>query len=901
MHDRGQFTHIADSFWATLQPLDDWMRSLGTPVAVRRWLTVLTGLVTGLATWICVLASLSQWGSTWQNVCGWGVALSLAAGVSQWLLPVVRNVPLSRPVLAASFAACALAYAPATRLADHWLNASSLGNQWAAAAVVITFHALLSGGLLTAVRLLMSLAPAWLFSISFAVGTLVVLPLLYQGVGLFWISMSGLALAAVALYDVWTLNTSPGENTPSGDAAAMMPTTPVDESQFPATLPRFGWGELLNGVAGGILLSVVLRDLHQFTSVTALLLQAELFAVGLGLGLGQFLAVRGLLQRLARRAGGWLSLAWLSLAMSLAAESVVAYAVLELSAVVSWGGLAIVLRSPLITLPLLMLAVIASAAHGPTSFGTQRSSARSGLPGGWHSRVLLGGTVGLLLGRFFVLPAAGFQFALAGAAGLISVLVMRPHFVSARLPVTAAIHRSAPRPGWRIVAGTLGSLLLMCAAAWCHHPELTARTLFSSDVFAASRRAEYRPVIAGWDGGRTVDVVETPAGTIVTSVRQGHQLQLRQNGFPAGQNTLNPALASPPPGDVMSAVVPMLLTPQADHVLVLGYGSGVTLRAVTEFPVRSAMCIDANPQVRALLERHDAFRVSSVSQDSRVTLVTADPLLAVRQSAGPFDVIIDIPEHSSLISSGGRYSREYYRQVRRMLGAAGVFAQRLSYSDYGVGPVSEWIATVSAEFPHALIFEADTGEFVLLASMTELAPTPDTLFERATQPQVVRLLSELAWDWTMPLNLSYLQAVRGTDHAPLQLGATHPRHLVAWPVELARWGAKRQELQALMATGRHRLLDRFAGHREEPLILSHLADLAARVKVLDNNPDEPWAYRTAMKEKLQQHPRSALESVRGAGLQRRRHPEDEARLSYLATLGAAASAARWDDPAITTL
>ena len=118
----------------------------------------------------------------------------------------------------------------------------------------------------------------------------------------------------------------------------------------------------------------------------------------------------------------------------------------------------------------------------------------------------------------------------------------------------------------------------------------------------------------------------------------------------------------------------MALAARRERVLVLGGGDGLAVREILRWPdVQAVVLVDLDPAVTALARTHAAIRRANRQSldDPRVQIVHADAGAYVARPGAPFDVaIVDLPDpnHESLAKL---YSRSFYRQLRRRLGAGG--------------------------------------------------------------------------------------------------------------------------------------------------------------------------------------------------------------------------------------
>jgi spermidine synthase len=133
--------------------------------------------------------------------------------------------------------------------------------------------------------------------------------------------------------------------------------------------------------------------------------------------------------------------------------------------------------------------------------------------------------------------------------------------------------------------------------------------------------------------------------------------------------------------------LPLAARPDAQDVLVIGLGTGITLGAVTasEAP-RRVVCVEINPAVPAASRFFDRASGAPLD-DPRVELIREDGRSYVLGTGERFDVITSDPIHPWTKGSSSLFTVEHFRNCARLLKPGGVMAQwlplyQLSPADY---------------------------------------------------------------------------------------------------------------------------------------------------------------------------------------------------------------------------
>jgi hypothetical protein len=116
--------------------------------------------------------------------------------------------------------------------------------------------------------------------------------------------------------------------------------------------------------------------------------------------------------------------------------------------------------------------------------------------------------------------------------------------------------------------------------------------------------------------------------------------------------------------------------------------------------------------------------------------------------------------------------------------------------------------------------------------------------------------------------------------------------LYSLPWEVSRWDSKAEQTRTALGAHGEALRTALGDSELARSVSQRLEDLSLAHQIQRENPDEPWAYRKAIKDRLQDRPRSDIIQVKNEGLKRVLLPEDQRRKDYLVALGKAATQER---------
>jgi spermidine synthase len=318
-------------------------------------------------------------------------------------------------------------------------------------------------------------------------------------------------------------------------------------------------------------------------------------------------------------------------------------------------------------------------------------------------------TVGAIFGSFvsgfFVLPRLGLQrgIYLVAVVGLALSVVL---FATA--PAATARRRWLP-VGLAVAMAALGLGL----PRW-------NLTLFSSGFFRMSIAREYisRQIHKKEWKYPTLAFYEDGIATTVSVDRWGKTLSLKNNGKVDASNE------GDMPTQITVGLLPLLLYPghHAPKVALIGYGSGVTAGAITQYPIASLELVELEPAILYRASRLFNDVNHSPLDNPKVTARVGDGRNFLTQRSDQFDVIVSQPSNPWLTGVSNLFTREYFRDVKRRLAPGGIFCQWAQLYELAPWNVKTIYRTVRAEFPYVYVFSAEdlSSDTILIATETPL-------------------------------------------------------------------------------------------------------------------------------------------------------------------------------------
>ncbi len=314
----------------------------------------------------------------------------------------------------------------------------------------------------------------------------------------------------------------------------------------------------------------------------------------------------------------------------------------------------------------------------------------------------LGAITGSFAAGFFVLPELGLQRGLilcslltAGLAALL-LIADRGRITRFLAPVVVAVAVLSTwvLPRWNLTHFSAGLFRISLARQMIFHEDRRQpEMLFYKDGVA----------------------------TTVSVEKWGKHLALKNNGKVDASNGDDMST------QIMVGLLPLLFHPTAldkpPSVAVVGYGSGVTIGAVTQFPIAHADVVELEPAVVEAGDRYFAEVSHLPSRDPRVRVIIGDGRNFMTQSDRPYDVIISEPSNPWISGVSNLFTTDYWKLARSRLADDGVFCQWAQLYELSQPNVKTLLRSFASVFPYSYVFAAEhrSSDVLLIAAKRPLA------------------------------------------------------------------------------------------------------------------------------------------------------------------------------------
>jgi spermidine synthase len=243
---------------------------------------------------------------------------------------------------------------------------------------------------------------------------------------------------------------------------------------------------------------------------------------------------------------------------------------------------------------------------------------------------------------------------------------------------------------------------------------------FSSGFFRVSIAREYisRQIHKkAWQDPKLV-FYEDGTATTVTVDQWGKMFSLKNNGKVDASNDSDMAT------QIVVGLLPLILyegqTPP--KVALVGFGSGVTAGAITQYPIASLEVVELEPAIYRASHFFDDDNHRPL-ENPKVTARVGDGRNFLTQRSDKFDVIVSQPSNPWLTGVSNLFTREYFRDVKTRLAPHGLFCQWAQLYEMSPWNIKTIYRTLREEFPYVYVFAAEdlSSDTILIASEEPLS------------------------------------------------------------------------------------------------------------------------------------------------------------------------------------
>lgn len=332
-----------------------------------------------------------------------------------------------------------------------------------------------------------------------------------------------------------------------------------------------------------------------------------------------------------------------------------------------------------------------------------------------------GNTIGAILGAFLagfvLLPMLGIQTTL-----ILTIYVNLVCGLALSLYILAK-----ERAGKNILTPALSlSVILLLALVWQPSWDTLKMT---SGPYAYAVQYQKMPIEQRIAQVRQLYYREGPIAT-VSVIQEGKHVRLVVEGKTDAGNFRDMTT------QVLAGHLPLLVKPEAEDVLIIGYASGITAGAAGRHEVKSIDCVEIEPAMREASRFFDEENYHIIN-DSRFNLIVDDARSYVLAARKKYDVIISEPSNPWQAGSSRLFTREAFVNARNSLKEDGLMAQWMHLYGVDVETFRLVVRTFMSVYPHVNLW-VDPGfpDVIFLGSSKPIKVDPvalNTLFAKNTK------------------------------------------------------------------------------------------------------------------------------------------------------------------------
>ncbi len=319
--------------------------------------------------------------------------------------------------------------------------------------------------------------------------------------------------------------------------------------------------------------------------------------------------------------------------------------------------------------------------------------------GGQVGRVYASNTVGAILGSFLggfiFIPLVGVQDAILCAV-LLNVVLGIVLLAFSKSVLAAAKYYVLP------------AILFLVVWAGNAIPKWD-KAIISSGSFMPYRIEELEEAVQ--QRNKILYYKEGIHTTVTTELANSGNIFLRVNG------KTDASLALDMRTQLLSGYLPLLLHPKPKTVAVVGQGSGVTLGAVEQFPVKSIDLVEISPAVIEGSQFFSPFNHHSLD-DPRVRVRLEDGRNFLALTDKTYDVIVSEPSNPWISGVGALFTRDFFEIVKSKLNPKGVICIWV-HTNMSPDDFKSIIKTFNSVFPAVSMWESIVGDDYLLIGSGE--------------------------------------------------------------------------------------------------------------------------------------------------------------------------------------
>ena len=318
---------------------------------------------------------------------------------------------------------------------------------------------------------------------------------------------------------------------------------------------------------------------------------------------------------------------------------------------------------------------------------------------------------GSVMAGFWLIPVYGTDVLLTSMA---IVLLVLPFLFVPALKTQVA----------RATIATLAVVALM--GSWLL-PHLNYEDLISAVQYDSDASEGKKPTFLFLKEGK--------AGVISMVTYNGRHVKLQNNGLNESfidlEDENNVLLV-----ESLLGLVPYFVHENPKSAFVVGFGGGITTKALTFTKLDSIRVVELEP---AVVEAGKAILGGEIPalQDPRVTLTLNDARNTLLTESTRYDIIAAQPSHPWLARASNVFSKEFFELVKSRLNEGGVYGQWVNLFHMDATTLKSLLRAFYETFPEGMtLANLETGDFLMYGSNSPIIFNYEQINRRLNEPKI---------------------------------------------------------------------------------------------------------------------------------------------------------------------
>lgn len=296
----------------------------------------------------------------------------------------------------------------------------------------------------------------------------------------------------------------------------------------------------------------------------------------------------------------------------------------------------------------------------------------------------------------------------------------------------------------------------------CWFPALLAAALIGTVASGGGKKIDTAVIAARWPGYSVAFNASSPYATTTVLRREG-QVSFFSNGL---------LIASVPDPESAegSAHFALLEHPRPERILLIGGIARGIVGEIRKHPVTSVDCVELDP---ALIRASREFLPSGLRRDlddPRVAVINVDGRSFVKTTRNRYDCVIIALGEPLTAMANRYYTREFFREVRRVMDPGAIIAFDLPSSESFLNPASSRslgcaYATLKRSFEQVMVIPGENAHFLAGGFAPGFTADYRALMERARARRIdMKYVREYYLSSSMsPERMAWIKSAMETD------------------------------------------------------------------------------------------------------------------------------------------